>query len=317
MGSPSIAILFDGDYVASHDLFGPNASGDEVRVFRSPDRGQTWRLVADIHGMWWANLFLHRGALYLMGLNRDKAHVVIRRSMDNGATWSSASDSNSGLLLADRSYCCGPGPIAVHGGRIWKAMEDFGDSAPGAKGYRAFVMSAPVDSNLLIASNWPGDLWLEGNMVVTPDDEVVDILRVDSEAGETAAMVHVTADGTIATYNPTFDYLSFPGGGARFTIRYDPQTHLYWSLVNKQQNPRAYRNILALTSSPDLHRWTVNAIILQDPDSKNVAFQYVDWQFDGPDIVALSRTAFDGAHRAHDTNYITFHRIGNFRQLPL
>jgi hypothetical protein len=48
------------------------------------------------------------------------------------------------------------------------------------------------------------------------------------------------------------------------------------------------------------------------------AFQYVDWQFDGEDLVVASRTAFDddegGAHRAHDANFMTFHRVEKFRR---
>jgi hypothetical protein len=49
--------------------------------------------------------------------------------------------------------------------------------------------------------------------------------------------------------------------------------------------------------------------------------QYVDWVFDGDDIAALSRTAYDdglgGAHNQHDANFITFHRIRNFRELTM
>ena len=43
----------------------------------------------------------------------------------------------------------------------------------------------------------------------------------------------------------------------------------------------------------------------------------MDWQFDGDDIIALSRTAFDGARNFHDANYFTFHRIADFRQLTM
>jgi len=43
----------------------------------------------------------------------------------------------------------------------------------------------------------------------------------------------------------------------------------------------------------------------------------VDWVFEGDDIIFVSRTAFDddltGAHNAHDANYLTFHRIQDFR----
>jgi hypothetical protein len=44
-------------------------------------------------------------------------------------------------------------------------------------------------------------------------------------------------------------------------------------------------------------------------------FQYVDWQFDGEDLLYLVRTAYDGAHNYHDANRITFHRLSSFRDL--
>jgi hypothetical protein len=119
--------------------------------------------------------------------------------------------------------------------------------------------------------------------------------------------------------------IDFPGGCKKFTIRLDAKSHKYWSLVNhvppSQQgsNPERTRNTLALTFSTDLRHWTVQSIVLQHPDPENHAFQYVDWQFEGDDIIAVSRTAFDdglgGAHNQHDANYLTFHRFKNFRGL--
>ena len=59
-------------------------------------------------------------------------------------------------------------------------------------------------------------------------------------------------------------------------------------------------------------------IILQHQDTEKHGFQYLDWQFEGNDLVVLSRTAFDdaegGAHRQHDANFITYHMIKNFRK---
>ena len=58
--------------------------------------------------------------------------------------------------------------------------------------------------------------------------------------------------------------------------------------------------------------------MLYHPDTKHHGFQYADWLFDGDDIVFVSRTAFDdsegGAADYHNANYLTFHRIENFRQ---
>jgi len=47
----------------------------------------------------------------------------------------------------------------------------------------------------------------------------------------------------------------------------------------------------------------------------------LDWHFDGDDIIAVCRTAYDegagGAHSYRDANFLTFHRRRNFRSLSL
>jgi hypothetical protein len=78
---------------------------------------------------------------------------------------------------------------------------------------------------------------------------------------------------------------------------------------------RPEHNVLALVSSSDLKRWKVHTIVLQHPDRRHHAWQYVDWRFDGDDIVAVSRTAWGDSHNFHDANYLTFHRINDFRRL--
>lgn len=64
--------------------------------------------------------------------------------------------------------------------------------------------------------------------------------------------------------------------------------------------------------------WTVHKIFLEHPDVEKHGFQYVDWQFDGRHIIFLSRTAYEdefgGARNFHDANFLTFHRIKNFRK---
>ena len=75
------------------------------------------------------------------------------------------------------------------------------------------------------------------------------------------------------------------------------------------------RNLLSLAYSKDLETWHVLEDLIDgtDYDPKNVGFQYVSFCFDGDDIVYLSRTAFNGAQNYHDNNYVTFHRVKNFR----
>ena len=209
--------------------------------------------------------------------------------------------------------------------------------------FRAFMMSAPADANLLDARSWvssnrlgrdpqwlEGNFrgWLEGNAVVTPEGHVVDILRVDYRPdGEKAAVVRISDDGRQATFEPGTDFIDFPGGSKKFTIRYDPGSKMYWTLSNpvlprhRDPDPARVRNAVALMRSPDLRRWETRCIVLYHPDVDKHGFQYLDWLFEGEDIIAVSRTAYgrgdDAAPRQHDANYLTFHRFRHFRTLAM
>jgi hypothetical protein len=173
IGSPSICILPDGDYVASHDYFGPGSTEYQqalTAIFKSTDRGKSWKKISEINGQFWSNLFVHKNVLYIMGTFKHHGNFIIRRSFDGGISWSE------------------------------------------------------------------------------------------------------------------------PAGSVR--------------------------NTLVLKSSSDLKTWAVHKVLLKHPDVKKHGFQYVDWQFDGRDIIFLSRTAYDdesgGASNYHDANYLTFHRIRNY-----
>lgn len=328
VGSPSLAILPDGAYVASHDWFGSGTSSDTTAVFVSHNRGLNWEPVAEIRGQFWSTLFVHRGALYIMGADGVYGRTVIRRSTDGGRTWTSPDGATTGCLLPERQYHCAPVPVVVHNGRLWRAMEDrFGNEGWG-RHFRTFVMSAPEGADLLDAAHWtvsnrlpferawgnaPKAGWLEGNVVVSPAGDVLNLLRVESREGGTVAMVHAAADGKTVRFDPATDLRPMPGALHKFTLRYDADSRRYWSLVNKESNPRAVRNVLALISSPDLHDWRVESVLLMHPDRGNHAWQYLDWQIDGTDLIAASRTAWGNSHNFHDANYLTFHRVRDFR----
>ncbi len=326
IGSPSIAILPNGDYLASHDFFGPKAghttSATSV-IFSSSDRGKRWQKIAEIGPLFWGKLFVWRDAVYILGTRHEYGDVLLRRSVDEGRSWTEPSDATTGLLRQGR-YHCAPCPTLFHKGQIWRSMELFTGGDWG--NFDALVMAASADSDLLKAENWhfsaplpkqAGFSWLEGCMALTTDGQIVDVLRTNGQGDDRAAIVHVADEGKTLSFNPDQDLIDMPGGGSKFTIRYDSATARYWSIVSQQTNPSAYRNHLVLTSSATLRDWQVESPLLFHPDREKHAWQYIDWQFEGDDIIFISRTAYDdglgGAHRAHDANYLTFHRIPNFR----
>ena len=236
-------------------------------------------------------------------------------------------------------------PILRHNGRIYRAFED-NVGADWPIGFHAVVISADEDADLLKRENWtisnklqydqdtdPPEFgtskrasgWLEGNCVAGPDGQLWNILRVASNPVlNKAAFVKILDDGARLEFDPATGFRDMPGGLSKFTIRRDPETGLYWSLVNDMQK-KPYvirRNRLSAITSPDLATWTRRKVLLEDnmesdPEvsAEMTGFQYVDWQFDGDDIIYLSRTAYNGAHNHHDANYMTFSRIRSFRKL--
>lgn len=344
IGSPSICILPNGDYVASHDHFGPESTEHEralTAVYKSTNKGRSWEKISEIDGQFWSNLFVHQNNLYIMGTWKHHGNFIIRRSQDGGKTWSKPTDGKNGLLL-EGEYHTAPMPVIRHNGRLWRAIENAqSDTEAWGRRYSAMVISAPVDADLLDAKNWTAtnslqydstyldgkfNGWLEGNAVVTPNGRLVDILRVaTSEKGrDLAAVVNISNDGKKATFNPSTGFMDFVGGARKFSIRYDEKSKRYWTLANMVKEEFSHlsaasvRNTLVLKSSPDLKNWTVHKILLEHPDVEKHGFQYIDWQFDRRHIIFLSRTAYDdefgGAHNFHDANYLTFHRIKNFRR---
>jgi len=341
IGSPSLCILPNGSYLASHDFFGKQTPEDQTVIYRSDNKGKTWKQIAQLQ-QFWGELFVHRNEVYLIGTIKANDNFVIRKSTDGGHTWTNPTDEQSGLILKGK-YHCAPTPVVSHNGKLWRALEDASTPKKWPGLYKTMALSIPVEANLLEAKNWTTTNrleqdstslnsqflgWLEGNIVIAPNNDILNILRVHTldQHKEYAAITHISADGKNISFNPQQDFVNMPGGSKKFTIRFDKKSGKYWTLVNYV--PQKYRgviqldrvrNTLALCSSSNLKDWTINNIILQNEDYKHHGFQYANWLIDGRDIIALSRTAFsEGASAAadyHNSNYMTFHRIKNFRKL--
>ncbi len=338
VGSPSIVILSDGTYLASHDYFGGIIS--DAFVYRSLDKGETWERISEIKTLNWAKLFTRGQELYMIGVapkgsTQGYGNVVLLKSEDGGYTWSTPIDSKHGLLR-EGYYTCAPTPVIFHKGRIWKAMEDQG-KVDGWGPFGAFMMSIDEKADLMDAVNWTfsntlkytadavnANTWLEGNAVVSKEGAIKNVLRLNYGNDDKAGIISVTEDGKTATFNPRTDIANLPGACKKFTILYDSISKRYWTLSNyvlskdrQGNNLERVRNTIVLSYSEDMVEWTIKDTLLHHPDIGNHGFQYADWLVDGDDIVAVFRTAWEdetgAADNQHNANFLTFNRFRNFR----
>lgn len=336
IGSPSITIMPNGDYIASHDLFGSGTNEDTTKVFRSTDQGASWTHVATLAGQFWSTVFQHEGSLYVFGYSGSSSgDIVIRRSTDGGATWTTPNSSATGLLR-EGDYGGTPNAPVVHSGKIW-----IGQSG-------ARVMSAPVGSDLLHASSWTlsntvsGSVgsnffgsqwqgWSEGQIVGSPKTGVVLLPKIRGLPYTARILAHAQSGNVLFS-----GFVSLPGGEKKFGAVYDAVSEKFFVLSNPVlpthadhpvigDTPELIRNTAAVLSSKDLRNWDVEKLFLYTPNIDNgafgEAFQYLNFAIDENDFAVVSRTAFDVGNgqnkppRGHDSNLMTFHRVANFRNL--
>jgi hypothetical protein len=339
--SPSIVVLPNGDYViADNDFGGDSSAGTSgvTNVFRSTDRGATWTQSATLTDMKRGSLFVHGDALHIIGYTNSTgsdALTVIRRSTDGGVTWGPQPSNRDNGLFGNGSAGTPNAPV-VHDGRLWVAQA----------GKR--VRSVPATTaNLLATRQWtrsstadteagpfgPGLTISEAQIVASPRTGVVVMPKI--ERLNTGVLLRVDPTDPSRMLNPSAsDWIALPGGEKKFAARYDPVSDRFWVLSNpvlpvhadyralagdgsRDVRPWLVRNTAALVSSRDLMHWDVERIFLYSPNIDSEAFQYLQFDFDGEDLVVVARTAFDvGGNtplRGHDSNLTTFHRIPDFR----
>ncbi len=330
VGSPSITLLPDGAYIASHDVFGRGSSQDTsgiTKIYRSTDRGSHWTQTAVLEGQFWSTVFAHNGALFVFGYAHRSGNIVIRKSLDGGFTWTTPSNENNGLLRAGKFGGTSNSPV-IHDGRLWIAQS-------------TRLMSVPLKADLLRADSWTlskgvsqdtqwldGNFtfWSEGQVVASPKEGVVVLPKIN-QLPYTAILRAENPRGL--SFNPETDFAAVPGAEKKFGAVYDPVSERFYICSNPVlpahkddwrygNRPAMIRNAAALLSSADLHHWRVEQFFLYSPDMHHEAFQYFNFVIDGDDLAVVSRTASKiGGHkppRGHDSNLMTFHRIPNFRE---
>lgn len=124
-------------------------------------------------------------------------------------------------------------------------------------------------------------------------------------------------------------FLPLPGGQMKFHVLYDEQQKLYWLLSSQATDsmiraellpadryalPNEERHRLVLHFSRNLVDWNFAGVVAIGGGTRQ-ARHYACMDFDGDDLVILSRSGDIRAKDAHNGNIITFHRVRNFRAL--
>lgn len=329
--SPSLVRLPSGALLASMDLFKENHPQNLTLIFRSDDDGATWQYQSELFPCFWGKMFLHKGALYVLACATEYGDLLIGRSDDEGKTFTEptvllrGANGKNGTAGVHKN----PQPVLSFGGRLWNTLEW---GAWGSGYHAAMVMSVPEDADLLDADAWsfsepvkydptwpgvpagPSNGNIEGALTVI-DGKLYNIMRYDMTAMTPNSGLVLAYE--VNTEEPEAPLrfcrtVALPGNHTKFMIKRHKETGRYYTIISRiyDERPRT-RNLLSLMVSEDGWHWSLvkDIMDLRHLSAEDVGLQYVDFEIEGEEIIFLCRTAMNGAHNYHDSNYSIFHRI--------
>jgi hypothetical protein len=341
LASPSMVRHPDGYLLVSMDVFAGNYPQNLTRIFRSDDDGKTWQFVSELMPCFWGKMFIHKGELYMLANSAEYGDLLISKSTDGGKTFLApvclfrGSNGRNGCEGIHRN----PENIFIHNGRLYNSVE-WGCWGNLEYAHAAAVVSCSVDDDLLVPENWtltepvkynpnwPGTVdgeargMIEGTICLSPSGKLLNVMRYCITNATPSYGLVIAFE--IDTNNPetplTYSHcIKMPCNNSKFIIKFDEKSKNYYSIVTRIDcEERIHRrNLLSLMRSTDLENWEVvcDLIDKRSEDINKVGFQYVDFEFEGDDIIFVCRTSQNGADTYHNSNYITFHKINNFRNL--
>lgn len=334
--SPSLVRHPDGYLLSSTDVYASAYPQNLTLIFRSDDEGKTWHYVSELMPCFWGKLFVHRGELYMLSCSTEYGDLLIGRSTDGGKSFSApvtllrGSNGKNGECGVHKN----PQNMLIYNGRLYGTLE-YGSWANTEYGHAASVMSCDVNADLLDPESWSFSeplkfdhfseelcdlkkpvMTIEGTLAVSPENELLNIMRFGKRGYAIAYKVNTDDPEAPLEYR---GLIRLNANFSKFMIKRDPVSGKYLTVATRlyDGSPDNARDLLSLMSSDDLKSFSTVCDILdhRSIDRNKIGFQYVDFSFDGDDIIFQCRTAFNGAHSYHDSNYATFHRIKNFRSL--
>ena len=334
--SPSLLVHPDGYMLASMDLYAHAHPQNLTLIFRSDDNGKSWHYLTELMPCFWGKLFVHRGDVYMLACSTEYGDLLIGKSTDGGRTFGAPVcllRGGNGKNGSDGIHK-NPQNIVYHKGRIYTSLE-WGNWQNKSFCHAAMVMSCDENDDLMVPENWSfteplpfgifadelegmadDTMTIEGTLAVTPSGRLENIMRF----GKRGYAIRYKVDDVC--HESKLEYaglMEFGANLSKFMIKYDTVSGKYYSVATRLYEgcKDSARNLLSLMCSSDLEHWETVCDIYdyRDDDVEKIGFQYVDFEFDGDDIIFLCRTAFNDAHNFHDANYSVFDRIKDFRNI--
>ncbi len=311
LGSPFILKTTKGTLFVSLDYFDGAQGQNFAQIYRSDDNGKTWQYVTDLFPAFWASLFEHNDKLYAVTLSHEYGDLTVLESLDEGKTWHGIVLSRGSGHFRHPGWHKNTAPVVKHNGRIWIGIE-FGTWT--TTQFSMSVLSIDENADFMNIENWTiaehyildkdlpdaENTWggIEGNVVVTPDGELVNILR---HGKKKALVLSIDKDNPKAKLKFK-EFIDFPMAYTKFDIKQDGDT--YYAMGNLSPN----RNILDLYTSKDLKTWTKKKTLLDMSSypAKYVGIQYPTFFIEGNKLKTVLRVAYNGADTFHNSNCISY-----------
>lgn len=183
---------------------------------------------------------------------------------------------------------------------------------------------------------------IEGNPIVGPDGEIYNLLRIDPLGFKRKEPANKAVLMKLIDFDKPLQFeqmVTMPVGVSnKFYVLRDEKTGLYYAIGNEETYKNVQRKgmpdptkmtsgmyeteamakrrcIFTLSVSEDLRNWKKLKTLIDVTDWEKGGVSYPSFIIDGDDILYVSRTSGGSVKNEHDNNYVTFHRIENFREL--
>jgi len=338
LASPTIVRHPDGHLLASMDIFGIQTPQNLTLIFRSDDDGETWHYVTELCPCFWGKLFIHKGEVYMLSVSTEYGDLLIGKSSDGGKTWGAPTVILRGSCKTNFAGCHkSPMNIVNYNGRIYETME----WGSWREGYHApMVMSCDENDDLLVPENWSfaepikyDPNWegtaegyssgcIEGTLVIFPNGKLYNVMRYDMFNTTPNFGLALAFEVNKEDHEAPLTYshpIEFPANHSKFIILKDEVSGKYYTVASRIRNHtcKGHRNLLSLMCSEDMVKWDVMCDVIDRSQEHpgRVGFQYVDFIIEGDDILMLIRSGYNYPSDFHNSNYCTFLRLKNFRDI--